>query len=100
MTLLDGFEVRVSVKCYADVDGMDGNIVDILRCSGDTLLFDTVYRQILAYDFGRGEQPQPFYEGQMCPRVVMKAQPALAEPSAFRLDPGGEKRKLNCEPDL
>ena len=95
----DGFAVRVSAKYYADVGDVDGNIVDIRRRSGDVLLFDIIYRQFLAYDFGRGEQPQPFYGGQMCPRVVMKPQPDLAEPSAFRLELGGEKRKRVCEPD-
>lgn len=95
----DGFAVRVSAKYCADVDG-DGKFVDILRRSGDALLFSIVYRQLLAYDLGRGEWPKLFYEGQLCPRVVMKAQPQPLELPAFRLDPGGEKRKLTDEPDL
>ena len=96
----DGFAVRLSAKYYANVGSVDGNIVDILRRSGDALLFNIVYCQLLAYDFGRGEHPQPFYEGQMCPRVVMEAQPPLLEPLAFRLAPGGEKRKRSREPGL
>ena len=40
----DGFAVRVSAKYYADVDGIDGKLVDILRRSGDALLFNILYR--------------------------------------------------------
>ena len=95
----DGFAVRLSAKYYMEVDGVDGNIVDILRRAGDPLLFNIVYRQFLAYDFGRGEHPQPFFGGQMCPRVIFEAQPPPLEPCAFRLDPGGEKRKRADESD-
>ena len=95
----DGFAVRVSAKYYSDVDD-DTKIVDILRRSGDALLFNIVYRQLLAYDLGRGEWPKLFYDGQLCPRVVMKALTPQLELPAFRLDPGGEKRKVKDVPDL
>ena len=90
----DGFTAFVSVKFYHGAGG-DVNIVNILRRSGDSVLFGIVYRQFLAYDFGRGEWPKLFYDGQMCPRPVMKAHsPPLTLPS-FRLDPSGEKRKIS-----
>jgi hypothetical protein len=94
----DGFAVRVSAKYYPDVEG-DHKIVDILRRSGDALLFNIVYHQLRAYILGHGEWPELFYDGQLCPRVIMKALPPQLELPAFRLDPGGEKRKFAEEPD-
>ena len=95
----DGFAVNVSAKYYADVDGTDNKIVDILRRSGDALLFNIVYKQLLEY-LGRGTWPEPFHDGQLCPRVVLKALPSPLVLPAFRLDPGGDKRKATSEPGL
>eukprot|EP00973_Karenia_brevis_P065708 9133636-Karenia_brevis.AAC.1 len=66
----DGFTVFVSAKVYCHVHG-DENIVEILRRSGDGVLFSIVYKSFVAYDFGRGERPELFYDGQMCPCPVM-----------------------------
>ena len=92
----DGFVVYVSVKIYADEKG-DGNVVDIRRRSGDALLFGIVYQQLLAYDFGRGNSPKMFFDGQICPRIIVKALPSppstLLPP--FRLDANGEKRTFS-----
>ena len=93
LTHPDGFNASVSTKYYITAEGDEG-IVDILRRSGDSVLFRIVYRKFVAYDFGRGEWPQPFLDGQMCPRPVLKAHPLPFDLPAFRLDAGGEKRKL------
>ena len=90
----DGFAVCVSAQCCAGVDHTDCKTVDVLRCSGDAMLFHMVYNQFLAYDFGRGTWPKNFYDGQLCPRVIMKAVPPSLEPPVFTLVPGGVKRKL------
>eukprot|EP00973_Karenia_brevis_P060349 8398069-Karenia_brevis.AAC.2 len=89
----DGFNAVVSTKVYPNVGG-DKTIVDILRRSGDGVLFSIVYQQFTIYDFGRGAWPEFFYGGQMCPRLVLKAEPPPFEISDFRLEFCGEKRKL------
>lgn len=88
----DGFALCIYTKFYASADG-GMNIVDILRRSGDGLLFGIVYAELRAYDFGRGERPKLLYNGQICPRPFMKAQPPPLVLTAFRVDSGGEKRK-------
>ena len=94
----DGFAVRVSAQCYAGVDNTKYKTVDILRCSGDALLFHMVYQQFLAFDLGRGTWPKKFYDGQLCPRATLKALPPCFDPPVFTLDPGGMKRKPTDEP--
>jgi len=91
----DGFTTTVSVQYYADVDGVDGNnIVEPLRRSGDALLYARFYQKFLAFDFGRGQRPEPFVDNELCPRPVMTATtPPLLVLPAFHLD-AGEKRKL------
>eukprot|EP00973_Karenia_brevis_P041816 5789009-Karenia_brevis.AAC.1 len=91
----DGFTTLVKIKFYCNVQG-DENIVDILRRSGDGILFNIVHQEFIAYDFGRGKWPQPFYDGQMCPRLAWKPQQPPFQLKAFRIDSGGEKRKLTA----
>jgi len=84
----DGFETLVCVSYYP----LQG-VLDILRRSGDALLFDIVYRSFVAF-IGHGVNPAPFYDGQMCPRPVRQCQPPpfLNLPTLL-LDGGGLKRK-------
>ena len=90
----DGFEVRISAECYAHLDYI---LVQILRLSGDVLLFDIVYQQIRDFDFGRGEQPKHFFKGQLCPRIIPKPlPPPILEPQYFFLDDRGSKRKIEA----
>ena len=90
----DGFTVRVSAKCYVDPDD-DDILVEILRLSGDAVLFNIVYQLLRDFDFGRGDEPKQFYEGQMCPRIVQKPlPPPTIEVEDFVLDHRGVKRKI------
>ena len=91
----DGFCTNVSVHHYANVDGVSGNnIVEPRRFSGDAVLYARFYQKFLAFDFGRGQRPEPFVDNELCPRPVMCATPPpLLVLPAFRLD-ACEKRKL------
>ena len=89
----DGFAVYVSVKFYMNVNG-DGNMVEIRRRSGDAVLFGIVYQQLLAYDFGRGNSPKEFSDGQICSRLIVKASPSppSSYPPPFDLMPVARKK--------
>ncbi len=78
----DGMDVYIKVKCYE----FEKKYIEVTRRSGDSLLFDLLYKMIIAYDFGSGDDPN-IYLGQLCPRVKMVPQedpPAL--PPDFCLD--------------
>ena len=81
----DGKEVFMEVS-------HDHRSIEVIRQSGDRVLFDLIYKMLVAYDFGRGSLPFT-YNGQLCPKVTIK--PALPEMLVpfLRLDLGGQKRK-------
>ena len=88
----DGFAVRVSAKCYAN---SDQTLVEILRRSGDSILFNIIYQQIRDFDFGRGENPKRFYQDQICPRIIPKPlESPILESEHFFLEDCGVKRKI------
>jgi len=91
----DGFCTNVSVHHYANVDGVSGNnIVEPRRFSGDAVLYARFYQKFLAFDFGRGQRPEPFVDNELCPRPVMcVTPPPLLVLPVLRLD-ACEKRKL------
>ena len=93
----DGFATNLQVKYYqlADEEGGGEDMLEMLRRSGDPILFDIVFRMLIDYDMGHGVVPAPFYDGQMVPRPVRirsSAPPFLVVPM-LRLDGGGDKRK-------
>jgi len=72
----DGLEVYIKVKCYE----FEKKYMEVLRRSGDTMLFHLVYKMINNYDFGRGDVPNLF-AGQLCPKIEMKpAEPPTVVP--------------------
>ena len=87
----DGFQTVVSVK----VSPMQENIaMAVLRCSGDKMLFGIVHRMLAAYDMGCGDPPAAFWDGQIMPRPVLQCSPPPLDLPFFRLEGGGQKRKI------
>jgi hypothetical protein len=89
----DGFRtlVRVEVRPMPE-----NGAVEILRCSGDKMLFKIIYEMLAAFDMGRGVPPAAFWDGQMQPRPVkLQCSPPPLQPPYFRLEGGGLKRKLD-----
>ena len=83
----DGFDTKIKAKYYE----FDENYIELMRRSGDGLVFMLVYKMFLAFEFGRGEVPK-LYPGQICPKLQMvPCEPSTDVPS-FCLD-SGEKRK-------
>ena len=85
----DGFDCKV---CIEYLEQSEGDFLDVTRRTGDGLLFSIVVNALRAHF--AGNEIEKFYEGQMCPRVVLlpSASPLLEVP-ALRLDKNGEKRK-------
>ena len=63
----DGMEVYIKVKQHQE---FDKDIMEVMRRTGDTLLFHMVYKMLIKYEFGRGDAPE-MYPGQLCPKVEM-----------------------------
>ena len=95
----DGFATNVQVKYYrlTDEEGGDEDMLEIVRCSGDPILFAILFRMFVDYGMGHGVVPAPFYHGQMLPRLVriQSSAPPFIEVPSLRLDGGGDKRKAD-----
>jgi hypothetical protein len=62
----DGMEVCIKVEQHK----FDKGYMEVVRRSGDTLLFHLVYKMLIAYDLGRGDDHE-IYPGQLWPKVEM-----------------------------
>ena len=63
----DGFQTVVSVKVHPM---LEKGVVEVLRCSGDKMLFNIIHHMLAAFDMGRGVPPAAFWDGQILPRPV------------------------------
>ena len=60
----DGLDVYIKVKQHK----FDKDYMEVMRRTGDTLLFHLVYKMIIKYDFGRGDVPE-LCAGQYVPKL-------------------------------
>ena len=87
----DGFDINVSVKFYVEEDG-ENNVLEVRRRAGDAVLFYLIFDRLSVWDCGKG-QMKKFYDGQICPRVVVGPQPTPMRVPVISLDQYGTKRK-------
>ena len=89
----DGFDCSVSIKyCVSQDEEGDNNVLQVRRRAGDAVLFYVVSKGITDWDCGKGKSPRKFYDGQICPRVLVRPspQPLMDIPP---MPMGGVKRK-------
>ena len=89
----DGFDCSVCFK-YEVVEDEEENFLEVRRRAGDAVLFYVVFQKLTEWDCGKGRSPAEFYDGQICPRVIM--QPKLhpdEDVPWMSLDGYGTKRK-------
>ena len=87
----DGFDCNVSVKFYVGED--DDNVLEVRRRAGDAVLFYVFFDRLSLWNCGKGQMKKLFYDGQICPRVVVGPQPTPMRVPVISLDQYGTKRK-------
>ena len=72
----DGFDCSVDAKYYVEEES-ENNVLEVRRRAGDPVLFYIVFDRLSIWNCGKG-QVKKFYDGQICPRVVLR--PLLPTP--------------------
>ena len=79
----DGLSVHIKIKRH-DAEEV---LMEVMRRSGDSLLFMLIYRMVRSYDFGRGVPPEIF-PGQLVSRPPMTPLPSPRAASETFLNTG------------